>query len=215
MRRATEFTAYSRKSLQPFDVINPKQLFVFCFFLALLSSGCSVTRTPDATQLPYPAQYRQALSEFSGDPNIETETVDRFVDFLSNLGDPSTGAMASALYAPDLHFSDALMVTRDKQTVVDHFTRLSKAGTRVSVEIHQTLHNMHDVYLIWSMQARFTPVRKEVVSDTIGITHVRFNDSGQVILHQDFWDSGHGFYAHIPVLGAGVRAVARRFAADK
>jgi len=65
------------------------------------------------------------------------------------------------------------------------------------------------------MRARFTPVRKEVVSDTLGVTHVRFNNNGQVILHQDFWDSGLGFYAHIPVLGAGVRAIARRFAADK
>jgi len=171
--------------------------------------------TPDAVQREYPAQYREALSDFPGDPRVETETIERFVDFLSNLGDPSTGDTASALYAPNLHFSDALMVTRDKQTVVDHFSRLSNAGTKVSVQIHQTLHNMHDVYLIWSMQARFTPVRKEVVSDTLGVTHVRFNERGQVILHQDFWDSGHGFYAHIPILGAGVRAVARRFAADK
>jgi hypothetical protein len=63
------------------------------------------------------------------------------------------------------------------------------------------------------MQARFTPVRREVISDTLGVTHIRFNAQGEVVLHQDFWDSGLGFYSHIPVLGAGVRAIGRRFAA--
>ncbi|MAD08672.1 MAG: hypothetical protein CMP86_14825 [Gammaproteobacteria bacterium] len=184
-------------------------------FLSLLTSGCAGVIAPDSERLGYPAQYRQALDDFAGHRNVNPESIERFVDFLANLGDPATGTTAASLYAEDLHFSDALMVTRDKKTVVDHFTRLSDAGTRVDVQIHQTLQSDADVYLIWSMQARFTPINKEVTSDTLGVTHVRFDITGQVILHQDFWDSGLGFYSHIPVLGAGVRAVGRRFAADK
>ncbi|GIS18611.1 MAG: hypothetical protein CM15mP120_05270 [Pseudomonadota bacterium] len=60
------------------------------------------------------------------------------------------------------------MVTRDKQTVVDHFTRLSNAGTTVDVDIHQTLRQGPDVYLIWSMQARFTRSDVRFVSDPFG-----------------------------------------------
>ena len=183
--------------------------------LSLLVSGCANVTAPDEATPEYPAQYRQALSEFAGRSDVAPVTIERFVDFLANLGDPSTGKTADSLYAEALHFSDALMVTRDKKTVVDHFTRLSNAGTRVDVQIHQTLQSDSDVYLIWSMQAHFTPFRTEVTSDTLGVTHLRFDDNGQVILHQDFWDSGLGFYSHIPVLGAGVRAVARRFTADK
>ena len=181
----------------------------------MLSACASTGNNPAGTPQPYPAQYRQALSDFPGSTETSKQDIDRFVDFLASLGAASTGAVASDLYASDLHFSDALMVTRDKQTVVDHFTRLSDAGTTVDVNIHQTLRQGPDVYLIWSMQARFTPVRREVVSDTLGVTHVRFNPQGQVILHQDFWDSGLGFYSHIPVLGAGVRAIGRRFAAKQ
>lgn len=188
---------------------------VLIAFSSLLASGCAGVNTPDSARLGYPAQYRQALDDIAGHRNVDPEAIERFVDFLANLGDPATGTTAESLYAEDLHFSDALMVTRDKKTVVDHFTRLSDAGTRVEVQIHQTLQSDADVYLIWSMQARFTPIRKEVTSDTLGVTHVRFDATGQVILHQDFWDSGLGFYSHIPVLGAGVRAVGRRFAADK
>ena len=183
--------------------------------ISLVASGCAAIAPPDYGIPGYPAQYRQALDDFAGQSNIDPAVIERFVDFLANLGGPNTGENAALLYAEDLHFSDALMVTRDKETVVDHFTRLGNAGTRVDVEIHQTLQSDKDVYLIWSMQAYFTPIRKEVTSDTLGVTHVRFDKTGRVILHQDFWDSGLGFYSHIPVLGAGVRAVGRRFAADK
>jgi hypothetical protein len=64
------------------------------------------------------------------------------------------------------------------------------------------------------MQAEFTPVRQSVVSDTIGITHLRFNEAGRVILHQDFWDTGLGFYQHIPVLGRVVKSINRRFVVE-
>ena len=194
--------------------ICPPNLFLIGIF-SLLASGCAGIATPGSGTPGYPAQYRQALDDFAGQSNVDSAVIERFVDFLANLGGPNTGENAALLYAEDLHFSDALMVTRDKETVVDHFTRLGNAGTRVDVEIHQTLQSDKDVYLIWSMQAYFTPIRKEVTSDTLGVTHVRFDKTGRVILHQDFWDSGLGFYSHIPVLGAGVRAVGRRFAADK
>jgi len=188
---------------------------LFIGILSLLASGCAGIATPDSGTPGYPAQYRQALADFAGQSNVDSAVIERFVDFLADLGGPNTGENAALLYAEDLHFSDALMVTRDKEMVVDHFTRLGNAGTRVDVEIHQTLQSDKDVYLIWSMQAYFTPIRKEVTSDTLGVTHVRFDKTGRVVLHQDFWDSGLGFYSHIPVLGAGVRAVGRRFAADK
>ena len=188
---------------------------LFIGIFTLLAGGCAGVTAPDPGTPGYPAQYRKALDDFAGQSNVDSAIIERFVDFLANLGGPTTGERADLLYAEKLHFSDALMVTRDKKTVVDHFTRLGDAGTRVDVQIHQTLQSDKDVYLIWSMQARFTPIRKEVTSDTLGVTHVRFDDTGRVILHQDFWDSGLGFYSHIPVLGAGVRAVGRRFAAHK
>lgn len=192
---------------------SPNLLLIGIF--SLLASGCAGVTAPDSARVGYPAHYRQALDDFAGHSPVDSAAVERFVDFLANLGDPATGTTAASIYADDLHFSDALMVTRDKKAVVDHFTRLSNAGTRVDVQIHQTLESNRDIYLIWSMRARFTPIRKEVTSDTLGVTHVRFDKTGRVILHQDFWDSGLGFYSHIPVLGAGVRAVGRRFAADK
>ena len=78
--------------------------------------------------------------------------------------------------------------------------------------MHQKLISGNDVFLVWSMEARFTPIRTERISDSLGVTHLRFDENGRVILHQDFWDSTEGFFRHVPVLGSVVNAVKRRVA---
>jgi hypothetical protein len=180
-------------------------------FVSIIAAGCA---SSPANLQPYPAAYRVALNDFPGSADVSTETISTFTEFLSELGSTKTGVRAGQLYASELHFSDALMMTRNRDRVVEHFQGLVDAGTAVQVEILQTLVSEADVYLIWSMQAEFTPVRQSVVSDTIGITHLRFNEAGRVVLHQDFWDTGLGFYQHIPVLGRVVKSINRRFVVE-
>ena len=38
----------------------------------------------------------------------------------------------------------------------------------------------------------------------MGVSQIRFNREGKVAFHQDFWDSGKNFYAHLPVIGGAV-----------
>jgi hypothetical protein len=35
-----------------------------------------------------------------------------------------------------------------------------------------------------------------------------------VLIHRYFWDAATGVYEHIPVLGAGIRAIKRRITGD-
>ena len=106
------------------------------------------------------------------------------------------------------------MANPKSKSLLPHFAGLVLAGTGVEVEILQTLQRDADVYLVWAMSARFQPLRKTVTSNTIGITHLRFNSLGQVILHQDFWDTGLGFYQHIPALGRVIKGINGRFAVE-
>ena len=183
---------------------NPLILIV-----SLLVAGCA-SSGQNATE--YPEVYRQALTEFVGSDNIAGPQIDEFAAFLSALGAADSAQRAEELYAPTLHFSDSLMHTRKRSDVVAHFQGLVNAETQVRVQMLQTLVTGQDVYLVWSMQSQFTPIRKTVTSDSIGITHLRFNQQGQVILHQDFWDTGQGFYQHVPVLGNVIRSIKGRFA---
>lgn len=182
------------------------------FMLASLCLiGCATNPT---SSTPYPLAYQQALKDFPGSAETPAPVIDEFVDFLSKLGAADTATRAAQLYAATLHFSDALMLTSRRDKVVEHFAGLVLAGTGVEVEILQTLQRDADVYLVWAMSARFQPLRKTVTSNTIGITHLRFNSLGQVILHQDFWDTGLGFYQHIPALGRVIKGINGRFAVE-
>jgi hypothetical protein len=60
------------------------------------------------------------------------------------------------------------------------------------------------------MTFTFEVAGSERVSETIGMTQLRFDRDGRIRFHQDFWDSAQGFYQHVPVLGAAIRSVARR-----
>jgi hypothetical protein len=177
--------------------------------IVCIACGCAANAP---TSSSYPAAYRQALEQFPGATDVPDQTIATFTAFLSDLGSEQTPARAEKLYASNLHFSDSLMLTSNRSDVVTHFQGLVDGGTQVEVDVLQTLVEGPDVYLVWSMQSQFTPIRKPVISDSIGITHLRFDQMGQVVMHQDFWDTGQGFYQHVPGLGSVIKGVNKRFA---
>lgn len=183
------------------------------FFVGLFAAGCASSVPDQNMSASYPDAYQQALVQFQGTPQVQTTDIDDFVRFLSNLGADDTADRARELYAQDLYFSDALMLTNSKDAVVAHFRGLVEGGAKVEVDMLDVLVQDSDVYLVWLMTAEFQPVRKPVTSKTIGITHARFNTAGEVILHQDFWDTGLGFYQQVPGLGSVIKAINRRFTA--
>ena len=44
----------------------------------------------------------------------------------------------------------------------------------------------------------------------MGISHLRFDTEGKIILHKDFWDAAGGLYEDLPVLGGGMRWIKSR-----
>ena len=185
-------------------------LQTFFVVLAFSTTGCA---SRSGSENPsYPAAYRAALIETEESAPVRNEDLELFIKFLESIGTPGSARAASELYSENIHFSDALILTRDKQVIVKHFSDLEAAGNQVKVTMHQKLISGNDIFLVWSMEALFKPIRKEMISDSLGVTHLRFDENGRVILHQDFWDSTEGFFRHIPVLGSVVNSVRRRVA---
>jgi hypothetical protein len=182
------------------------------FFIILACSTSACASRSGSDNLSYPAAYRAALIETQQSAPVREEDLELFIKFLESIGTPGSAQAASELYSENIHFSDALILTTEKQVIVKHFSDLEAAGNKVKVTMHQKILSGNDIFLVWSMEARFTPIRKEMISDSLGVTHLRFDENGRVILHQDFWDSTEGFFRHIPVLGSVVNSVKRRVA---
>lgn len=183
-------------------------------FVGIVAAGCASANTDQRAGVSYPIAYEQALFEFPGTDAARESVIDEFIDFLSNLGADNTAKRAAELYSENLYFSDALMVASSKAAVVKHFRDLVEGGAGVEVKMLDVLVQDTDVYLVWLMTASFQPIRKTVTSKTIGVTHARFNTAGKVVLHQDFWDTGLGFYQHVPALGNVIKSINKRFEAE-
>ncbi len=182
-------------------------------FLIIFACSTTACAGRSGSENPsYPAAYRAALVETEQSAPVRNRDLELFIKFLESIGTPGSAKAASELYSENIHFSDALILTKDKQVIVKHFSDLEAAGNKVKVTMHQRILSGNDIFLVWSMEARFTPIRREMISDSLGVTHLRFDRNGKVILHQDFWDSTEGFFRHIPVLGSVVNSVRRRVA---
>lgn len=150
-------------------------------------------------------QYDQALLQFKGDAAGIDVGLDRFRESFADLASDEIGAFMTSLYAEDLYFNDTLHTFRRRQDLVDYMVRTGSSLSESKVEIKQVMSDGADVFVRWTMTFRTRALGRDINSESIGMTHLRFNADGEVVLHQDFWDSGHALYAHLPFVGFAVR----------
>lgn len=171
-------------------------------------AGCSQS-DPDA----YADRYTAALERLPGTTDVTPAMTERFVAFFSHDdAQPAAAVDPDEMYGEPLYFSDTLVTTEERAVALRHLRRMRDGADGLQVTVIDELISGQDVYLIWQMRATFEALGREVVSNTVGVTHLRFDADGRIILHQDFWDSAEGFYGHVPVLGGLINTVRGRFA---
>ncbi len=173
--------------------------------LGALVGGCSGSVPSD-----YPEAYHRALLEKPASPP-PGDAAQRFAQLYERIDQPGYEQRTRAFYAPRLYFNDTLTTLVSADQVVEHLRRLRDGGSRIDVEIDDVLTNGLDLYVRWTMDASFSALGRSHTSRTIGISHLRFDADGRVVLQQDFWDPVEGFYRFVPLLGSAIDSVRRRF----
>jgi len=191
----------------------------------LLIGGTGIAGCSNAPAEPYAEAYRGALQQIQGTNTVTREMTDRFVTFFSHASaaehcpaEAGDGARCAVdpgdLYGEPLYFSDTLLTTRDREVALDHLRRMRDATGSLQIRVIDTQVNGQDAYVVWQMEARFAPVRRTVTSNSVGVTHLRFDAEGRIVLQQDFWDSAEGFYRHLPIVGGIINSIRGTFDAD-
>jgi hypothetical protein len=175
----------------------------------LLLAGCSAQ-----TEVRYPQRYATVIENRTG-AAVPDDAVARFTAFFEQMHEPGLEERVAALYAPEAYFSDTLYQTDDRDRLTKHFLRLQASGATLTVTVDDSVTSQQNLYLRWRMAFDFNVAGSERHSNTIGMTLLRFDEAGQVVLHQDFWDSTEGFYRHVPVLGGVLDTVGRRMGNDQ
>ena len=104
-------------------------------------------------------------------------------------------------YAENIFFNDTLVTLHKRRELLKYLEHTQKQLDSMSFEMLDVKENNNDVFVRWTMHTRFTVMGQSCNIQSIGMSHLRFNNEGKIILHQDYWDSMQGFYQHIPIIG--------------
>lgn len=179
--------------------------------------GCSSSGSQVAAERAKTAvdAYLEALETHLGATQGIDEGLARFEMAYEDLTDPDLGNAVDAIYADALFFNDTVHTFTDKQALKAYMTQTGANLNRSEVEIHQVLTDGPDVFVRWTMYFQVGDGDDAIRSTSIGISHLRFNAEGQVVVHQDYWDSASALYSHLPIVGFVLRAAQDRLAAPQ
>ena len=154
---------------------------------------------------------RRHPEPFAAGSDAERQALDRFAQFFGDFSAGRIARLLDATYAPDVYFNDSLKAIRGAAELARYLEESAAGVEDCRVAIEDIARNGHGEYLVrWKMLIRFRKFARGRDTWTVGITHLRFSADGRVAYHQDYWDSARGLYEHIPLLGAGIRAIRRR-----
>ena len=171
---------------------------------SMLLAGCSGGPT-DFTQ-----EYREALAARPGislNPQSARAAVSRFAGLYGDLSVSNVTANVRGVYAPDAWFNDTIATEVGIDAVEKYLLKTAEGAEKVSAKINDVAVSGSDCYVRWTMEIRTKNLAggKPVVTE--GVSQLRFDEQGRILLHQDFWNPANGIYGHLPLLGPAIRFV--------
>jgi hypothetical protein len=178
------------------------------FLLSLLPlgflAGCSGGPT-DFTK-----EYHQALTARPGiamSPQSARAAVGGFAGLYGDLSVSNVTANTRKVYASDAWFNDTIATEVGIDAVEKYLLKTAEGAEVVSAKINDVAVSGADCYVRWTMEIRTKNLAGGQPIITEGISQLRFDGDGRIVLHQDFWNPATGIYQHLPLLGPAIRFV--------
>ena len=175
---------------------------------SLLITACA--NKPPTAESNYADAYLQALTVIDGAPAKSGEELTPFISAISDLKQPNFKQGLEQVYAEELYFNDTLHSYTTRDELVEYLVATAERVESTVVEVQDIVTAGNDYYLRWLMTIEFEVSGQKKISKSIGMTHIRLNQQGQVVLHQDYWDNVQGLYRHIPFVGYVISKVQAR-----
>ena len=195
----------------PFATFVAGLLVALCAVFFLLNS-CAAPNTSAENVALYRSSMEKVVSSGleAGGPG-EKAALQRFSSFLQGIGDVKyVRENTLKVYSADAYLDDTLAVHHGAAEIEAYFIKTSETMTDYHVTVDDVARSGNDYYVRWTMKFAAPALSGGKPVTSVGISQVRFNREGKVAFHQDFWDSGKNFYAHLPVIGGAVGYVSKR-----
>tara|TARA_B110000444_G_scaffold200032_1_gene191503 strand:+ start:158 stop:592 length:435 start_codon:yes stop_codon:yes gene_type:complete len=114
------------------------------------------------------------------------------------------------IYSPTIEFEDPINTVQGLDNLYLVFEDLLKVFSEIEIQVKETSSTDHTAFVRWLMTYRF---RKKKYSID-GVTHLKFDSSGLICKHKDYWDASFPLYGTFPLLGSLMRGI-KKIAAVK
>ena len=120
---------------------------------------------------------------------------------------PQTLERIAELYAPDARFKDPFNDVAGRAAIRRVFEHMFATTQEPRFRVLARVAGEGEAFVTWTFS--FRAARRSL--EIRGATHLRFDAHGMVVEHRDYWDAAEELYAKLPLLGALMRLLGRRF----
>ncbi len=114
---------------------------------------------------------------------------------------------AGQFYAPDAQFRDPFNDVRGVAAIEAVFAHMFVNTQEPRFLIGERIVQGEQAFVTWRFVFRLRGAPYEIC----GGSHLRFNQTGLVVLHRDYWDAAEELLQKLPLVGAPIRWLRRRF----
>lgn len=132
----------------------------------------------------------------------------RLVAFYEGIALGSMRAQLERIYAPDAQFKDPFNEVRGIEPIAAIFTHMFEQVDQPRFVVTSTVLQGDDAFLTWEFLFRMKRFSREPQCIR-GATQIRFDASGAVMTHRDYWDAAEELYEKLPIIGSVMRWLKR------
>lgn len=144
----------------------------------------------------------------SGDA-VSAQALARYAAFFEALTPESLGGIAEVA-ARDIRFKDPFSDVVGLDRVEAIFRHMFEAMDEPRFVVIDSAAGKTSAYLKWRFTGRLK--KGSLPVEIVGVSEVTFGPDGKAVEHIDHWDAASAVYGRVPVLGAMLRWLGRRFA---
>lgn len=172
---------------------------------AALLAGCSGGPTD------FTGEYREALAARPGkvfaDADQGRRAAQVFTELYADLSEENVRRRVRDTYAPDAWFNDTLATEVGIDAIEKYLLKTARGSEMIKGTTQDVAVSGADCYVRWTLEFRTKNLAGGKPVITEGVSQLRFDEQGRIILHQDFWNPAAGVYQHLPLLGPAIRYV--------
>lgn len=192
-------------------MVNKKILMII--FLVFIS-GCSSAKNNNGD---YNMEYDKYIEKTSPMKNKtlvegskeEQKAIDDFKNFYKVFSYEVIDKNIEKIYSKNAYFRDGYKEVTGIKDIKDYFLKSAKTVHECRFDIHDVAVDKGEYYVRWTMYLRLERKKDELIKAP-GMSHLRFDEKGMIVFHQDYWDSSLVF-ERLPVIGFVLRWIKSRF----